>query len=342
MATNSENLPKVTGIDFSKENEINLKDILESMDNNGGQATEMAKMKSILRELIHLRETQPEEKRPLVFIGYTSNMISSGIREILCYMAKNKHFDVAVTTAGGIEEDFIKCTCDTKIKDWYVDDIMWRVEGKCRIGNMVIPANNYKEFEEKCINLLEDNVKYYKPGDPILTPSKIIEKFSEDYDNDESVCCSCYKNGIKVFCPGFTDGALGDNIYFQSFNNDNFVLDINQDLTDMVQIAVNSKRPLAAIILGGSIPKYHVLNAFKMAGGADYYTCITSNGSWDMSQSGAEVKQDISRGAIKKDAKCARIIGEAVLLFSQIATDVYGDFGLVDDSKNDQEEKIEE
>ncbi len=39
-----------------------------------------------------------------MFLGFTSNMISSGIREYILYLCKHKLVDVLVTTAGGIEE----------------------------------------------------------------------------------------------------------------------------------------------------------------------------------------------------------------------------------------------
>ena len=43
-----------------------------------------------------------------MFLGFTSNLISSGVREQLRFLAQHRMVDVVVTTAGGIEEDFIK------------------------------------------------------------------------------------------------------------------------------------------------------------------------------------------------------------------------------------------
>ena len=43
-----------------------------------------------------------------MFLGFTSNLISSGVREQLRFLAQHSMVDVIVTTAGGIEEDFIK------------------------------------------------------------------------------------------------------------------------------------------------------------------------------------------------------------------------------------------
>ena len=46
--------------------------------------------------------------RTKIFLGFTSNLISSGVREHIRYLVQHKMVDVVVTTAGGVEEDLIK------------------------------------------------------------------------------------------------------------------------------------------------------------------------------------------------------------------------------------------
>lgn len=57
-----------------------------------------------------------------IFLGYTSNMVSSGIREILRYLVEHKMVDVIVTSGGGIEEDLIKCMLPFYVGSWNVND----------------------------------------------------------------------------------------------------------------------------------------------------------------------------------------------------------------------------
>ena len=45
-------------------------------------------------------------------------MISCGNREVIRYMCQHKMVDIIVTTAGGIEEDFIKCFAPTYMGDF--------------------------------------------------------------------------------------------------------------------------------------------------------------------------------------------------------------------------------
>jgi deoxyhypusine synthase len=64
-----------------------------------------------------------------LFLGYTSNLISSGLREILKFLAQYKLVDCIVTTAGGIEEDFIKCLGSTVLGDFHLDGATLRKKG---------------------------------------------------------------------------------------------------------------------------------------------------------------------------------------------------------------------
>lgn len=50
-----------------------------------------------------------KKTRCTIFLGYTSNMISCGMREIIRFLVEHKMVDCIVTSSGGIEEDFIKC-----------------------------------------------------------------------------------------------------------------------------------------------------------------------------------------------------------------------------------------
>ena len=90
------------------------------------------------------------------------DQVSSGLREIFCFLAKYKLVDCIVTTGGGIEEDIIKClgicsvTCfliffslgDTFLGDFKLDGKLLRKRGLNRAGNLLIPNDNYCKFED--------------------------------------------------------------------------------------------------------------------------------------------------------------------------------------------------
>ena len=76
--------------------------------------------------------------RTKIFLGYTSNLISSGVREHIRYLVQHKMVDVLVTTAGGVEEDVIKCLAETYVGDFYLKGSELRSKGINRAGNVRI------------------------------------------------------------------------------------------------------------------------------------------------------------------------------------------------------------
>ncbi|KAG1755730.1 Deoxyhypusine synthase-domain-containing protein [Suillus lakei] len=154
-----------------------------------------------------------------IFLGYTSNLISSGLREIILYLVKHKHVAAIVTTAGGIEEDFIKCLGKTYLADFNMDGADLRSRGMNRIGNLVVPNDNYCKFEDWLLPILDTMLAEQQATGEVWSPSSFIRRLGKEINNEESVYYWAYKNDIPVFCPALTDGSLGDMIYFHSFRN---------------------------------------------------------------------------------------------------------------------------
>eukprot|EP00873_Tetraselmis_striata_P026766 jgi/Tetstr1/447030/TSEL_034487.t1 len=63
------------------------------------------------------------------------------------HAAQNKMVDVIVTSAGGVEEDLIKCLGKTYLGDFALKGADLRKRGLNRIGNLLVPNDNYCHFE---------------------------------------------------------------------------------------------------------------------------------------------------------------------------------------------------
>lgn len=115
----------------------------------------------------------------------------------------------------------------------------------------------------------------------IFTPSEITMRIGKKMADEnhpkkeESIYYWCYKNSIPVFCPAYTDGALGDVMYFDSYRESGFICDINQDLKKINDIAMNARHS-GQIIIGGGVVKHHINNANLMRNGADYSVLINT------------------------------------------------------------------
>jgi deoxyhypusine synthase len=94
-----------------------------------------------------------------------------------------------------------------------------REKGWNRIGNLIVPNENYCYFEDWLQPLLNECLDKQKNEGIHWTPSKLINYLGSRCENESSLYYWCFKNHIPVFSPALTDGSLGDNLYFQSYKN---------------------------------------------------------------------------------------------------------------------------
>ena len=148
--------------------------------------------------------------------------------------------DVLVTTAGGIEEDFIKCLAPSYLGDFKMKGKELRANGVNRIGNLLVPNGNYCLFEDWLSPILHSMTDEQVKNGTRWSPSTMIDRLGKEINNEESVYYWAHKNNIPVFCPALTDGSIGDMLYFHSFKRPEFILDVVQDIRGINNIAVHA------------------------------------------------------------------------------------------------------
>lgn len=241
-------------------------------------------------------------------------MISSGLREVFRYLVQHKHVSAVVTTAGGVEEDLIKCLGPTYLSSFSASGAALRAKGMNRIGNLVVPNNNYCAFEDWVVpildRMLEEQEESKNSDEPLhWTPSKVIHRLGREIDDERSVYHWAWKNDIPVFCPALTDGSLGDMLYFHTYKSSprQLRIDIVEDIRKVNTIAVRAKRA-GMIILGGGVVKHHIANACLMRNGAESAVYINTAQEFDGSDAGARPDEAISWGKIKTDGDSVKVV----------------------------------
>lgn len=289
--------------------------------------------------------------RARLFLAYTSNQISSGQREVLRFLVKNKMVDVIVTTAGGIEEDLMKCFQPTFLGDFKLNGKELRKKGINRIGNLLVPNKNYCEFEDWVTPLIdkmhnEQDMKWIEwanevtelmkehakeggedelpelPTKFVWTPSKFIKRLGLEINHTDSLLYWAAKNDIPVFCPALTDGSVGDMLYFHSYKRPGFMLDINEDIRLINDLAVRS-HATGMIVLGGGLVKHHTCNANLMRNGADFSVFVNTGCEFDGSDSGASPDEAVSWGKIRITAKPVKVTCDATIAFPLIVSQTF-------------------
>eukprot|EP00064_Thunnus_orientalis_P009138 superscaffoldBa00001144_g9161 len=316
-----EDMPKIKGYDFNQG--VDHQAVLKSYLTTGFQASSFGLAVQEINTMIEkrLEPVEADEGNEAsesshgsgctIFLGYTSNLISSGVRESIRYLAEHKMVDVIVTTAGGVEEDLIKCLAHTYLGDFSLPGKELRQRGINRIGNLLVPNDNYCKFEDWLMPILDQMLLEQNTEGTRWTPSKMIHRLGKEINNTDSVYYWAYKNDIPVFSPALTDGSLGDMIYFHSYKNPGLILDIVEDIRRLNSKAVFAKRT-GMIILGGGLRN-----------GADYAVFVNTGQEFDGSDSGARPDEAVSWGKIRTDAKPVKLYADASLVFPLIVAETF-------------------
>ncbi|KAM0672648.1 deoxyhypusine synthase [Ordospora colligata] len=289
---------------FNFENGCTLEALIASFETTGFQGSSLYKA---------IKEVE-KMKNAKIFFGCTSNIISSGLRDIIATLIKHKCFNVMVTTGGGIEEDLIKTFKPTFCADFGLDGEQLRENGINRIGNLVIPSKNYEDFEAWISKIIDDLTEGYSEQNPrILTPSAFIKILGERIADESSVLYWAAKNEIPVFSPAITDGSIGDIITFHK-RRSMLKLDIIEDIYLMNCHGMTSQET-GAIILGCGLVKHHILNANLFKDGLDYCVLINNAQEFDGSDAGASLEEAVSWGKVKPGNRGIKVFGDATVLF---------------------------
>ncbi len=291
-----------------------LKELVDSYKSIGFQASHLYKAIELIKKM--------REEKAVIFLAYTSGIVSSGLRDIIRYLVENKMIHVLVTTTGGIEEDLIKTMKPFILGEFNTDGKTLREKGVNRIGNIFVPNDRYILFEEWINPQLKELLQKQEGGED-LTPSKIIEFLGGKINNKESIYFWASKNKIPVFTPAPLDGSLGDMIYFFKQSHPEFKIDITEDAKKLIDIAINAEKT-GLIILGAGPIKHNVCNANLFRGGADYAVYINSAQEFDGSDAGATPNEAISWGKIKPEkGNAVKVHSDATLVFPLIASEAF-------------------
>lgn len=323
--------PSVGGHLFKEGEDMTLKDFISHYKTIGFQGTNMYLAMQKIKEMLYYRSTTTDitetdtntidstvkctttTQKATIFLGFTSNQISCGNREIIKYLVKNSLVSAIVCTAGAIEEDIIKCLAPTVVTGSFRPSpgLLLRKDGLNRIGNLIIPNDNYCLFEDWLLPHLEEAIQLQKElkcpsPDPLIedgkssfwTPSTFISFLGSKIKDETSFIYWANRNRIPIFSPALTDGSLGDMIFFNSFRDNTLILDIVQDLRSINRMAMKADKS-GIICLGGGLIKHHICNANLMRNGADWAVFITTAEEFDGSDAGASPDEAMSWGKIK-------------------------------------------
>lgn len=287
-----------------KINTENTKKVIEMMESSGGfESKNFAAGVKILNEM-------KDDGKCTRILSVVGALLSTGIRGIIKDMIKEKMFDCIITTCGALDHDIARTFEKYYSGDFQMDDYKLKNKKIHRLGNILIPMENYGPLIENSIQKILN--EFYKSGKRDVGSFEIID-FIGSKLNESSFLYWANKNNIPVIVPGIVDGAVGSQFWLFNQNHSDFRLNILKDQTKMSDIIFDAKKT-GALMLGGGISKHHTLWWNQFRGGLDYAVYLTTANEWDGSLSGALVREAVSWNKINPTAKHVTIHGEITTL----------------------------
>jgi deoxyhypusine synthase len=296
--------------DFLYKPNMNVSDLVNSFSTLGFQASELAQASDVIFKM--------KLSGSKIFLTFTSNMVTSGLRGFFAQLCELKIPNALVTTSGSIEEDLMKATGEEfEFSSFYADDNQHYERGENRIGNLVIKKQSYMKFEDLMSGWLN---KIYKKK-KVISVSELLKEIGMMLDDENSFLFQAAKNNIPIYCPGIADSAFGFHLYMFQQKHRDFVVDTINDMEKVVtDLSFDEKKGL--ISLGGGVSKHYAVFSALLSGGFDYAVYLTTSHASSGSMSGATTQEAKSWGKIKDDSEAATVIGDVTITFPLIMVNV--------------------
>jgi len=296
--------------DFLWKPDMTVEELVDSFGNLGYQAVELSEATKVVLKM--------KRSGAKIFLTFTSNMVTSGLRGLFAQLCKLKIPNILVTTSGAIEEDIMKSLGeDFEISNFHADDTSLHERGENRIGNLVIRDESYMKFEDKMNDYLT-KIYQKKKQFPV---SELLHEMGLLIKDENSILYQAAKNNIPIYCPGIADSSFGFQLFMFQQKNPDFIVDTIKDMQRVVtDLSFDDKKGL--ISLGGSISKHYAVFAALLSGGFDYAVYMTTSHASSGSMSGATTQEAKSWGKLKDDAEAATVNGDVCITFPLMITSV--------------------
>ncbi|RMF06579.1 deoxyhypusine synthase, partial [Candidatus Woesearchaeota archaeon] len=229
--------------DFIWKKGMTVREMMDSFSTLGYQSIELAKAADVVVKM--------KKNSAKIFLTFTSNMVTSGLRGFFAQLIRLGMADVIVTTAGGLEEDIMKATGERfQIGKFESDDVELHEKGINRIGNIFITNESYMNFEDRIRPMLDEIYQKKKR----LTVSELLREIGLMIDDENSILSQAAKHDVPIFCPAITDGAIGFHLFLFQQSHPDFIIDVVKDFGNILLCTSHDERK-GVIALGGSVSK---------------------------------------------------------------------------------------
>jgi deoxyhypusine synthase len=194
---------------------------------------------------IEIMSKMLKDKNCVKFFSFPACICATGTRGVIRQMVEKKLVDVIITTCGTLDHDIARVWKNYYHGDFQMDDLELHKKGMYRLGNIIIPTENYGSIlENKMIAFLSEIAKEKKK----FSTKEIIWELGKKLDKT-SILYWAERNKIPIFVPGITDGAVGSQMWMYYQSHRDFSIDLFKDEDDLAEIVFKVRSSSVAVFL---------------------------------------------------------------------------------------------
>lgn len=243
----------VEHIDITKYNVVPM---IDAMGNMAFQARNLSRAARIF-------DMMQQDKDAVVFLTLAGSLISAGLKKVIVDLVKNNMVDAIVSTGANIvDQDFFEgLGFHHYIGTPFVDDNELRKLMIDRIYDTFIDEEELRVCDETVAKICELlDKRPYSSREFIMNMGKFLED-DDDYakSREDSIVYHCYKKGVPIFCPAFSDSSAGFGLIHHQYYTQGAKLTIDSaaDFLELTKIKIAHKES-GIFMIGGGVPKNFV------------------------------------------------------------------------------------
>lgn len=244
---------KIEHIDISK---YNLVPLVEGMGQMAFQARNLSRAARIF-------DLMQKDKEAVIILTLAGSLISAGLKKVVLTMVEHNMIDAIVATGANIvDQDFFEGLGFHHYHGSpFVDDNELRELMIDRIYDTYIDEEELRICDETVARICDIIEKRpYSSREFIMQMGKYLED-NNDYaeSRTESIVYQCYKKGVPIFCPAFSDSSAGFGLIHHQFHNPGpkVTIDSAADFLELTKIKIAHKES-GIFMIGGGVPKNFV------------------------------------------------------------------------------------
>jgi len=272
-------------------------------------------------------EKMVAEKECVVFLTLAGSLVSAGLKQVIIDLVEHNMVDAIVSTGANIvDQDFFEALGYKHYKgSKFVDDHELRDLMIDRIYDTYIDEEQLKDCDmtiAKICNELEPRA--YSSREFIMEMGAHLEKLGKKIP---SIVSSCYRKGVPIFCPAFSDCSAGFGFAHHQYfaKGATIAIDSAKDFLECSRIKMEVGSSSGLFMIGGGVPKNFVQDTVvcaevlgKEADMHKYAVQITVADERDGALSGSTLKEACSWGKVDT-AYEQMVYAEATLAMPMIA-----------------------